>query len=321
MFLCPSMPAYVEETRRLADEMAPMWVEASRRVMGRAMGYVAFFWLGIGDRKRAEEMVREYAKLIHPANEPRIAASLLMSDACFNIIDGRLGEAAEAARGIARISQEAHWPGAAVLRGFPGTRLVAYLGQAAGALEETEQWEKTTGVSAGQPYKAYLQAHAGRQAEARAILDNVVGSYIASSDEIKDLFSTEFLYMEAAVQVRNTRAAELLLNHLADTPFKTTGFWYPTCIVRHLGAAAALLGRHDEARKYYDEAIKVCTEMRFRPELALSRLQLAELLLEHYPQEKSEAVAHLDSAIKEFRDMKMQPSLERALRHKEILKV
>jgi len=31
-------------------------------------------------------------------------------------------------------------------------------------------------------------------------------------------------------------------------------------------------------------------------------------------------VEHLDFAISEFRDMKMQPWLERALRHKEILK-
>jgi hypothetical protein len=60
--------------------------------------------------------------------------------------------------------------------------------------------------------------------------------------------------------------------------------------------------------------------MKFRPELALSRLELAELLLEHYPQEKSEAIAYLDFAIAEFRDMKMQPSLERALRSKQILK-
>jgi tetratricopeptide (TPR) repeat protein len=100
----------------------------------------------------------------------------------------------------------------------------------------------------------------------------------------------------------------------------TTGFVYPTCTARHLGGAAALLGRYDEARKYYDEAIRVCAEMRFRPELALTRLQLAELLLEHYPNEKKEAVEHLDFAIKEFREMKMQPSLERALRHKEIMK-
>jgi hypothetical protein len=54
--------------------------------------------------------------------------------------------------------------------------------------------------------------------------------------------------------------------------------------------------------------------------VALTRLQLAELLLEHYANEKKEAVEHLDFAIPEFRDMKMQPSLERALRHKQILK-
>jgi hypothetical protein len=33
-----------------------------------------------------------------------------------------------------------------------------------------------------------------------------------------------------------------------------------------------------------------------------------------------EAVENLDFSMKEFREMKMQPSLERALRHKEIMK-
>ena len=58
----------------------------------------------------------------------------------------------------------------------------------------------------------------------------------------------------------------------------------------------------------------------FRPEVALTRLQLAELILEHYADERAEALEHLGFAISEFRDMKMQPSLERALRHKDILK-
>ena len=49
-------------------------------------------------------------------------------------------------------------------------------------------------------------------------------------------------------------------------------------------------------------------------------LQLAELLLDHYPAEKADAIEHLDFAIGEFREMKMQPSLEKALRRKEILK-
>jgi len=79
------------------------------------------------------------------------------------------------------------------------------------------------------------------------------------------------------------------------------------------------MGRLDEARKYYQEAINTCTEMKFCPELALTCLRLGGLLLEHYSTEKKEALEHLDCAIGEFREVKMQPSLERALRHKDIL--
>jgi tetratricopeptide (TPR) repeat protein len=126
--------------------------------------------------------------------------------------------------------------------------------------------------------------------------------------------------LQAAVLAGHRQAAELLLRRLAGRSIYTSGFTLTTCTGRHLGGAAALLGRYEEAHKHYQEAIKVCTEMRFRPELALTHLQLAELLLEHYPKERAEALEHLDFAIAEFQDMKMQPSLERALRHKEILK-
>jgi hypothetical protein len=70
-----------------------------------------------------------------------------------------------------------------------------------------------------------------------------------------------------------------------------------------------------------------CERARFRPELALTRLQLAEILAargenlgsaESAPLRR-EAQEHLDFAIEEFRAMKMQPSLERALRHKGLL--
>jgi hypothetical protein len=129
----------------------------------------------------------------------------------------------------------------------------------------------------------------------------------------------DIVSLEAAVLAGHRPAVELLLRRLGGSNSKTSGLWLTTCKDRHLGAAAALLGRCDEARGYYQEAIKDCTEMKFRPELALTRLQLAELLLEHYPDEKKEALEHLDFSIKEFQDMKMQPSLERALKHKEVL--
>jgi eukaryotic-like serine/threonine-protein kinase len=161
-------------------------------------------------------------------------------------------------------------------------------------------------------------SHLGPKERATDILESeVVNRPLAGTEDDETGISPDVFYLEASVMVGNRPAAELLLRRLFPVPYYASN---GSVVIRHLGGAAALLGRYDEARQHYQEAIKVCTEMRFRPELALSRLQLAELLLEHYPNEKKEALEHLDYAIKEFREMKMQPSLERALRHKEILK-
>ena len=163
----------------------------------------------------------------------------------------------------------------------------------------------------------FCLAHLGRYDEVTETLELQVVP--RQGDEWGEL-SSDTIFLESAVLAGHRQAADLLVRRQADSSRRTSGLWLTTCTGRHLGAAAAFLGKPDEARKHYAEAIKVCTEIRFRPELALTRLQLAELLLEHYPDEKNEAIEHLDFAIKEFQDMKMQPSLERALRHKDILK-
>ena len=59
-----------------------------------------------------------------------------------------------------------------------------------------------------------------------------------------------------------------------------------------------------------DQNLALCERTGHRPELALTRAHLAELLLDNYPDERAEAVEHLDFAIREFQDMKMTPSLE-----------
>jgi class 3 adenylate cyclase len=92
--------------------------------------------------------------------------------------------------------------------------------------------------------------------------------------------------------------------------------WYPICVARLLGRAASLLGDPQAGRQYLEQARTVTEKINFRPELALSRLELAELLLEHYPDERIEALEHLDFSIRELRAMAMQPALERALRRK-----
>jgi tetratricopeptide (TPR) repeat protein len=141
-----------------------------------------------------------------------------------------------------------------------------------------------------------------------------------SLKEDENSAAVDMINLEAAILVGHHSAAELLLGRLKNSGYRTGGMYRLTCLARHLGGAATLLERYDEARKHYQDAIRVTTEMRFRPELALTRLQMAELLLDHCPDERAEALEHLDFAIKEFREMKMQPSLERALRQKKILK-
>jgi tetratricopeptide (TPR) repeat protein len=168
---------------------------------------------------------------------------------------------------------------------------------------------------------ANVLAHQGKNDEVKEILEwSVVNRPDVGTDEDMMPIWIDALYLESAVLAGHQRSAELLMNRFKGTGIYTSGSNSPKCVLRHMGEAAVLLGKHGEAREYYKEAIRVCTEMRFRPELALSRLDLAELLLDHYPDEKKQALEHLDFAIKEFREMKMQPSLERALRRKEILK-
>jgi DNA-binding CsgD family transcriptional regulator len=85
-----------------------------------------------------------------------------------------------------------------------------------------------------------------------------------------------------------------------------------SCIAHHLGDAAALLGNRAAARDYYLQALESAGKIRFRPELALTHLRLAELLVED-DAARSEALDHLDIAIPELGDMHMRPWLERAL--------
>jgi hypothetical protein len=92
------------------------------------------------------------------------------------------------------------------------------------------------------------------------------------------------------------------------------------CLPLLLGKATAFLGQQTVGRQSYEAAVDFCAEMGDRPELALSHLGLAELLLDHFPDEHNAAIEHLDFAIAEFRDMKMQPALERALGRRGLLK-
>ena len=316
-------PQHDQERLRLAEELA----QQSRRGVNLAILSLALWtmvktFLHFGQRRRAEDIMSEMKTLAERSRQAYLLIYSMLSDATMAIWDGRLEEAVAIRRQILARAKELgilEFAETWVCMGLPAE---VYLGGAARVLEANLlRWRDSAQQVGCEEMILYCLAHLGRYAEVAEMLERLVVARAGiGSDQDETVAYLDWAALQAAVLAGHRQATELLVRRLSSSSSITSGTSLPTCIVRHLGAAAAFLGRYKEAHTYYQKAIKDCTEMRFRPELALTRLQLAELLLEHYPDEKEEALEHLDFAIKEFQDMKMQPSLERALRHKEILK-
>jgi eukaryotic-like serine/threonine-protein kinase len=319
-----SAPSYIAERLQLAEELwGNRLVNSNNASIIEAYGVwqnIGNVFLTCGERKRAEEvfdLLRARAAITSSVYHWMQSSG---QDSVIAVYDGRFESALDIIKKLlARGEQEGIIGGARIYANHPYYRTCVYLG------EHLVDMEREHSVALNSPLSfavlGWIKSYMGKKTEVFEILDKYVVNrpgFGTADDETRDW--VEGLFLESAVVAGHRRAAEMMLKRLKDTGLVTTGNHFPTCITRHLGGAAALLERYDEARKYYLEAIKVCTEMPFRPELALSSLHLAELLLAHYPSEKKEALEHLDFAIKEFREMKMRPSLERALRHKDILK-
>jgi tetratricopeptide (TPR) repeat protein len=277
--------------------------------------YLASTSLSLGHRKRAEEVCVELQRKTERTGDFFTELLYTAVQATLATIDGNFEFAIEITNKLRMRGKELGVPLITSAFVSSGIQAQLYLGT---SLEELPNKVHETGPEVI-PLSCLVNALLGKAGEALKAINEFLNN--RRSTALYDLngFWVSTLLFEASLEIGDLPTVEILLKYISGTNICTPDF-YPTCIPRHLGRAAVLQGKYDEAKKHYLEAIKVCMDMRFRPELALSRLQLAELLLEHFPPEKKEALEHLDFAIKEFREMKMQPSLERALRHKDILK-
>jgi tetratricopeptide (TPR) repeat protein len=318
-----SAPQHDEGRLRLVEELA----EQSRHGVNLitftfALWIMVHTFLQFGQRRRAEDIMAEMRTIAERSGQAYLLIFSMVNDAIVAIWDGHLEEAVAIRRRILARAEELGILEFAVI--WASTILPArvHLGDAGRALESVLQGSRNYPANlAAEALILFCLAQLGRCAEAVEMLDRIVVARPGiGTAEDETIGWVDILSLQASVLVGHRQAAELLLHRLSGSSTVTAGMWGSICASRHLGGAATLLARYEEARKHYQEAIKVCTEIKFRPELALTHLQLAELLLEHYPNEKKEALEHLNFAIKEFQDMKMQPSLERAIRHKEILK-
>ncbi|UCG83555.1 MAG: hypothetical protein JSW38_01685, partial [Dehalococcoidia bacterium] len=311
-------PQHVEERLHLAEELAATPREGLNMVtLGMVLSLMVVIFLESGQRQRAEELFNEAREVAERSSQLGVVLWFMRVEATLATLDGRLEEALEISRRMKDRGEESGISEFTSLHATYGNFTACIH---PGRFEEALQLVKSAPTPLLALAGTICLAHLGRDAEVVEILkQQVVARPGIGTAKDETWAYDDIMLLEAAVIVGHHQAAELLLGRFAGSNVHTTSIFYVTCPARHLGGAAALLGRPEEARRYYKEAIKVCTEMRFRPELALTWLQVAELLMEHYPKKRAEALEHLNFAIKEFRDMKMRPSLERALKHKEIL--
>jgi class 3 adenylate cyclase/tetratricopeptide (TPR) repeat protein len=248
----------------------------------------------IGEAQSLEERGEQLNLKLHGMSFP----------ALLDTLDGRLEEAAAAGERIMRRGQElgiadyARWPA------FVGSASALIL---LGRTSELLRYEDRPSVH------ALAHAEQGEHDRAVALLDeHVVGRPLFGSAEDVTTVHEDMQYLQAALLVQHHRAAAMLLARFAGSEFVMPGIKCMTSIARHLGAAAAMLGRGDDAQGWYAKALTDMEAMRFRPEIALVRLQTAELLAGHFPDEAGVAREHLALAIPEFETMGMQSALERA---------
>ena len=287
-------------------------------------------YLQMGERAKAEELwgeMRERATRTHDVN---LIMGTLRAEATVATLDGRLEDALVVGETIRSKGEELgipdlgqgirseaiYWPLILLGRIEEVTSLLRYKwtverGFRDRPFGDSKEWEIPL------DFRAAVAALDGRVEEGLDLFRRSMeeGGQGEEGDETRASYLLGRLNL--AVLVGDREAAQGLygrLGVLSDQSMShRPGQQVSPPIPRVLGGAAALLGEYQAARMHYDKALELMGRMRFRPELAMTHLWLAELLLEHYPDERAEGQEHLDTAIAELRDMKMQPALERAL--------
>ena len=319
-------PQHQEERLEIATEVADKYIDAkspTQPLIGRfgrfPLPVLGRIFISMGDRARAEEFWSDQKETAERTQDANGLMGTLQIEAEAALLDGQLDEVVAmgdriAARGEELGLTEVGRQNRVFAIAFP----LLYLGRAEELVPEVNELAQIFNWQGSwDQIQALFLAHAGRVEEAFKLSRRYMagGHYGEEDDETRTLQLGWML--ETAVIVKDRETAEMLYRRLSV--LGNQALIGGSCVGRILGAAAALLGNYDEAHAHYAQGLEQMERIRHRPELALTRLELAELLLDHYPDERADALEHLDFAIIELRDMKMQPALERALSRREIL--
>jgi hypothetical protein len=312
----------IEQSLRLADDTTQLRTEQSHRQYAAHVGSVIPLYLATGNKQKADTAYQALESFFTETRDPYALLWLLECQVQLSAIHGDMGAARETLKQLAESSTAYGSPERGRFIGvFADYVPLIYLGQAGQFLalcsSHLTQAERRSPLVWSRAIAAL--AHSGRTAEGEAELSDFLQTYEVFDGDAPALMMSDLL--EASLLL----GREVLVHKFADILARTKFMLVPSdreirCVGRHLGAAFALRGEQATARSFYEGSLEACEAIGFRPEVALLRLHLAELLLSAFPDERAEAIQHLDSCTAEFREMAMRAALERSISHRGLLK-
>jgi len=145
---------------------------------------------------------------------------------------------------------------------------------------------------------------------------------ILSSPDATGWFTTTARIVMALLSVLRNDVAEAEQQYRALASSKGVMWHFINMSAnRALGLLAQTIGRLDEAVTHFDESLAICRKAGFRPELAWSCCDYADMLRERDAErDRAKAIALLDESLAISSELGMRPLMERVLSRREILR-
>jgi hypothetical protein len=290
LLLAPTPQRWADRLR-LAEECRG-WPRqgASGQTLGLVLYLAGCFQFAQGERARAEELWREVEELAERTHVVSVKLIVPQRDAILAIVDGHLEDAVVQSM---RLVEHADELGASLRGRMLSLQVLLapalHLGRAEAWLSGFAEYAALAGPGvrdgrrapqAGAQGRATCLAQLGRMEEARTLVGPLLDEIAATGGDDDLAISQLVNLLQVAVALDHRAAAGVLIARLDCVAHLSMGISVQTCVARHLGDAAILVGDHAAAHAYYAQALEVAGKVRFRPELALTRVSLAELLLQ-----------------------------------------
>ena len=308
-------PQFVEKRLALVSDLVH---SQSFEGIGRAAPLSGFYFLGEGLLQSGDRagMEASFTMLRDLAGRSRLLDLEMVarwSEACVATLDGELERAVELIESMWTWGEETGVGRLASVWAAGATRALLLLGRIDQARRHFSSDLSLFPI--GGPWHALV---ADDKSEALSSLDQIVArrSHIDLLED-ETWIEDDLYLLEAGLRLRHEDAVTFAFGRCEDTQLVISGIPCRGSLVlvsRLFGDAKAFLGQPEAARMYYSQALGETVLLGLRAERALTKLGLADVILKHYSKERAEALDHLDAAICELEAMKMQPSLERALR-------